>query len=261
MSRRSVIRPSPATFSYGRQRSFLKRETPHEGTGSGRFCLRGIPLLTFFPHPTRVSRGCGSVGRASPCQGEGRGFESRHPLRGAGSAEPQHSHGGLAERLGTGLQSRLHRFESGTHLGRLAQRERASLTRKRSLVRSQYRPPGLKSRRVRSTMLRTFSCCGPGSLRGGGVGGYRCAPGGVCHHETAPPSTTTAGIAWNPAGCLRVLRGVRRRVRVRIVTSRRGPGTVRAGVLYHLGRSWSPRQETDGYDGTLQASAARGPRW
>ena len=30
--------------------------------------------------------------------------------------------GGLAERLGTGLQSRLHRFESGTHLGRLAQR-------------------------------------------------------------------------------------------------------------------------------------------
>ena len=26
-------------------------------------------------------RGCGSVGRASPCQGEGRGFESRHPLR------------------------------------------------------------------------------------------------------------------------------------------------------------------------------------
>ena len=225
MSRRSVIRPSPATFSYGRQRSFLKRETPHEGTGSGRFCLLGIPLLTFFPHPTRVSRGCGSVGRASPCQGEGRGFESRHPL------------------------------------GRLAQRERASLTRKRSLVRSQYRPPGLKSRRVRSTMLRTFSCCGPGFLRGGGVGGYRCAPGGVCHHETAPLSTTTVGIAWNPAGCLRVLRGVRRRVRVRIVTSRRGPGTVRAGVLYHLGRSWSPRQETDGYDGTLQASAARGPRW
>ena len=24
--------------------------------------------------------GCGSVGRASPCQGEGRGYESRHPL-------------------------------------------------------------------------------------------------------------------------------------------------------------------------------------
>ena len=34
---------------------------------------------------------------------------------------PRHLTGGLAERLGTGLQSRLHRFESGTHLGRLAQ--------------------------------------------------------------------------------------------------------------------------------------------
>jgi hypothetical protein len=37
------------------------------------------------PHTRRcyiaqVARGCGSVGRASPCQGEGRGFESRHPL-------------------------------------------------------------------------------------------------------------------------------------------------------------------------------------
>ena len=29
-------------------------------------------------------RGRGSVGRASPCQGEGRGFESRRPLGGAG---------------------------------------------------------------------------------------------------------------------------------------------------------------------------------
>ena len=66
-------------------------------------------LLRFYPlqgtETFRRQRGCGSVGRASPCQGEGRGFESRHPL------------------------------------GRLAQRERASLTRKRSLVRSQYRPP------------------------------------------------------------------------------------------------------------------------
>ena len=104
-------------------------------------CDRGA--MVFQHRAVRTNRedscGCGSVGRASPCQGEGRGFESRHPLRGAGSAQPQHSHGGLAERLGTGLQSRLHRFESGTHLGRLAQRERASLTRKRSLVRSQYR--------------------------------------------------------------------------------------------------------------------------
>ena len=107
---------------------------------------RSVKVLPVAKNGQRSEkRGCGSVGRASPCQGEGRGFESRHPLRGAGSAQPQHSHGGLAERLGTGLQSRLHRFESGTHLGRLAQRERASLTRKRSLVRSQYRPPAQAS--------------------------------------------------------------------------------------------------------------------
>ena len=30
-----------------------------------------------------VARGCGAVGSASPCQGEGRGFESRHPLEDA----------------------------------------------------------------------------------------------------------------------------------------------------------------------------------
>src|SRR2546421_3882758 len=50
--------------------------------------------------------------------------------------------GGGAERRGNGLQSRLHGFKSRLHLGRLAQRESASLTRKRSLVQSQYRPPG-----------------------------------------------------------------------------------------------------------------------
>ena len=31
-------------------------------------------------------------------------------------------YGGLAERRGSGLQSRIHGFESRTHLGRLAQR-------------------------------------------------------------------------------------------------------------------------------------------
>ena len=109
------------------------------------FAVDGRQGVMVFQRPEAGrwnARGCGSVGRASPCQGEGRGFESRHPLRGAGSLPaPSTFTGGLAERLGTGLQSRLHRFESGTHLGRLAQRERASLTRKRSLVRSQYRPP------------------------------------------------------------------------------------------------------------------------
>ena len=90
-------------------------------------------------------QGCGrgSAGRASPCQGEGRGFESRRPL-GASLAQSQWGAvfpGGVAERRGNGLQIRVHGFKSRLHLGRLAQRERASLTRKRSLVQIQYRPP------------------------------------------------------------------------------------------------------------------------
>ena len=55
--------------------------------------------------------------------------------------------GGVAEWLGSGLQSRVHRFNSGPRLsgsmtapGRLAQRESASLTRKRSEVQILQRP-------------------------------------------------------------------------------------------------------------------------
>jgi hypothetical protein len=56
-------------------------------------------------------------GRASPCQGEGRGFESRRPL----ALFVEHI-GGVAERRGNGLQSRVHGFKSRLHLtGRLAQ--------------------------------------------------------------------------------------------------------------------------------------------
>ena len=80
---------------------------------------------------------CGrsAVGSASPCQGEGRGFESRRPLdRGQVTA-------GWPSGLGKGLQSPVRGFDSRTRLGRLAQWESASLTRKRSLVQSQYRPP------------------------------------------------------------------------------------------------------------------------
>ena len=73
-----------------------------------------------MPSRTSGARGCGSVGRASPCQGEGRGFESRHPLS-IGNPHDPIGRGGLAERRGSGLQSRIHGFESRTHLGRLAQ--------------------------------------------------------------------------------------------------------------------------------------------
>ena len=174
------------------------RETPHEDTGSTAFCLRGIPLLTFFPHPTRVSRGCGSVGRASPCQGEGR----------------------------------------------------ASLTRKRSLVRSQYRPP-------EPMVELSPEPSAPGSCRCPGRSpraGWHVSPSG---RDVVSEVRT---IARNSNG-LRVWGGGGRgRYRVRIVMFLEWPGTGRPGVLYHLGRSWPLRQETDGYDATLQAPAARGPR-
>ena len=51
-------------------------------------------------------------GSAQPCQGWGREFESRHPLSGAFSP----CTGGVAERRGSGLQSRVHGFESRLHL-------------------------------------------------------------------------------------------------------------------------------------------------
>src|SRR5262244_2458172 len=43
--------------------------------------------------------------------------------------------------IGKGLQSPVRGFDSRLRLGRLAQWESASLTRKRPLVQSQYRPP------------------------------------------------------------------------------------------------------------------------
>ena len=106
-----------------------------------------------------VARGCSAVGSASPCQGEGRGFESRRPLGGAGSrlacrrsarlfgtgpAPRVSACGGMAEwlRQGPAKPCTRVRFPLPPR-GRLAQRESASLTRKRSLVQSQYRPPDL----------------------------------------------------------------------------------------------------------------------
>ena len=104
-----------------------------------------------------TTSGRGSVGRASPCQGEGREFESRRPLE-VGDLFPNPcTPGGVAERRGNGLQSRLHGFKSRLHLqGRLAQRESASLTRKRSLVQSQYRPLVRKDPRAISSAGERF---------------------------------------------------------------------------------------------------------
>ena len=118
--------------------------------------------------PFAAGRQCGrgSAGRASPCQGEGRGFESRRPLGGAGrrlakfattpdclggsagtsarSPSRRAAGGGMAEwlRQGPAKPCTRVRFPLPPR-GRLAQRESASLTRKRSLVQSQYRPQEL----------------------------------------------------------------------------------------------------------------------
>ena len=89
-----------------------------------------------------VACGCSAVGSASPCQGEGRGFESRHPLEGAVASTP-------AVEWPSGEATACKAVHTGSIPvstsecvpARLAQRESASLTRKRSLVQSQYRAP------------------------------------------------------------------------------------------------------------------------
>ena len=89
-----------------------------------------------------VARGRSAVGSASPCQGEGRGFESRRPLEG--------SHINPAVEWPSGEATACKAVHTGSipvstsifdPPARLAQRESASLTRKRSLVQSQYRAP------------------------------------------------------------------------------------------------------------------------
>ena len=65
---------------------------------------------------------CGnsSVGRARPCQGRGREFESRFPLQikdmRSSGCPFEKFYGALAKRLCSGLQIRLVRFDSGTRL-------------------------------------------------------------------------------------------------------------------------------------------------
>ena len=60
----------------------------HFGRLAGATCevvLFHMCRLMFGTQRTTISavaRGCSAVGSASPCQGEGRGFESRHPLEG-----------------------------------------------------------------------------------------------------------------------------------------------------------------------------------
>jgi hypothetical protein len=108
-----------------------------------------------------VARGCSAVGSASPCQGEGRGFESRHPLGRCNWHQSQRWSGRVVRQRPAKPCTRV-RFPSPPPAldspARLAQRESASLTRKRSLVQSQYRAPQFVERTGRSrTELATIA--------------------------------------------------------------------------------------------------------
>jgi hypothetical protein len=112
-----------------------------------------------------VARGCSAVGSASPCQGEGRGFESRHPLEGAMASTP-------AVEWPSGEATACKAVHTGSipvstskkDPARLAQRESASLTRKRPLVN-----PSIAHQRYRSSQA-VFSPAG--GRRGGYVGDW-----------------------------------------------------------------------------------------
>ena len=96
-----------------------RRATLEEGRSPGSHPAGGS--ATVVPAPRGAMRMWRS-GSASPCQGEGREFESRHPLGGtsrtpAGRNRSTHD-GGVAERRGNGLQSRVRGFESRPHLER-----------------------------------------------------------------------------------------------------------------------------------------------
>ncbi len=102
------------------------------------------------PQDRSQTCGCSAAGSASPCQGEGRGFESRHPL---GETRETRS---LPRRP-----------------ARLAQWESASLTRKRSQVQSLYRAPHQRKSpgrrpgllRVRDRSVHLFEPTPPGPAR------------------------------------------------------------------------------------------------
>jgi hypothetical protein len=93
---------------------------PRAAVGNYTPVTRENPCYCWEAAPLCLPCGRSSAGRAPPCQGGCREFESRRPLarhcQGKSSSESC-LHGGLAERRGSGLQSRIHGFESRTHLG------------------------------------------------------------------------------------------------------------------------------------------------
>ena len=89
------------------------------GRAAVRSLLKGSSAIEYGGLARAGEAGPGVCGRsaagsASPCQGEGRGFESRRPLGEVVAIGP--CSGGVAERRGNGLQSRVHGFKSRLHL-------------------------------------------------------------------------------------------------------------------------------------------------
>ena len=126
---RDVLRgPRSDVTGSGRPATNPRQDTrgAHPVLRTAESALKSIKRLRESETTNTGACGCSAVGSAQPCQGWGREFESRHPLectglfsrrsRHVGSNHTVNPHGGVAERLGTGLQSRLHGFESRRHL-------------------------------------------------------------------------------------------------------------------------------------------------
>jgi hypothetical protein len=95
----------PLSYETGAERRTRSKISTHRGTGQKvppesierrAVALRNLcgPAQVDYRRASHratissVARGCSAVGSASPCQGEGRGFESRHPLEGANGINP-----------------------------------------------------------------------------------------------------------------------------------------------------------------------------
>jgi hypothetical protein len=111
--------PPPATR---RPRGAAVTATPSGGRPAARWSRESVPdtpprvcvtarIGYSSEGTTEGARGRGSVGRASPCQGEGRGFESRRPLGVLNALAAEWPSG-----LGKGLQSPVHGFDSRLRL-------------------------------------------------------------------------------------------------------------------------------------------------
>ena len=191
--------------------------------------------------------GRGSVGRASPCQGEGRGFESRRPL-GVGlvpAATGPVLTGGVAERRGNGLQIRVHGFKSRLHLGRLAQLV-ARFPDTEEVISSSLVPPTTIDSRPhrggnptfwasRARLIGRVGC----NLRHGGRGHTeldvrRLVPPQIRRNAPRPDQRAPASDAWRRRPLGEILR-IRTAWRLSIV--RNGPRNLtRRTVRPHGGR-------------------------